>query len=294
MQGGYIHDLREIKRAVREGPLRGPMTTRAVVLAGGRGSRMRAADPGAELSAEQRRIADAGLKAMLPVAGRPFLDYLLSALADAGIVTVAIVCAPDHDLLTEYYEHLSRPERVRLSFAVQPEPRGTADALLAAEAWAGRDPFLAMNADNLYPVEGLRALAAEETPAFLAFRRGDLVRNGNIRDEQMHAYAIVEVDGGGWMSRIVEKPSPDLLAQAGETAIVSMNCWRFDRRIFQSCRDVPQSARGEFELPQAVMLAVERGVKFRAVPADGAVLDLSRRGDATIIARRLAGVPPRP
>ena len=66
-----------------------------------------------------------------------------------------------------------------------------------------------------------------------------------------------------------------------------MNCWRFDARIFDACRDVPRSARGEFELPEAVGLAVERGVRFRAVPARGPVLDLSRRADATDVARRL-------
>jgi glucose-1-phosphate thymidylyltransferase len=73
-----------------------------------------------------------------------------------------------------------------------------------------------------------------------------------------------------------------------------MNCWRFDARIFDACRDVPRSARGEHELPEAVGLAVRRGVRFRAVPAAGPVLDLSRRADAADVERRLAGVEPRP
>ncbi len=51
------------------------------------------------LSETQQRAADAGLKAMMPIAGRPFLDYLLSALADAGIREVALVVAPDHAAL---------------------------------------------------------------------------------------------------------------------------------------------------------------------------------------------------
>jgi glucose-1-phosphate thymidylyltransferase len=73
-----------------------------------------------------------------------------------------------------------------------------------------------------------------------------------------------------------------------------MNLWRFDARIFEVCRDVPRSARGEFELPEAVALAMRRGVKFRAIPARGPVLDLSRRADAADVERRLAGVAPRP
>ena len=269
-------------------------TDRAVVLARGLGSRMRAADPGAVLSDPQRRAADAGLKAMMPIAGRPFLDYVLSALADAGVCEVALVVAPDHDLVRRHYHGNAPPTRIRLSFVVQPEPIGTANAILAAEGWADGHPFLAMNADNLYPAGVLRAVGQVQEPALPAFRRGELVRTSNIRDEQVQAFALVELDAQGYLSRIVEKPSAEVIAAAGDAALLSMNCWRFDRRIFDACRDVPRSPRGEFELPQAVMLAVERGVRFRAVPASGAVLDLSRRGDAAEITRRLANVTPKP
>jgi glucose-1-phosphate thymidylyltransferase len=76
--------------------------------------------------------------------------------------------------------------------------------------------------------------------------------------------------------------------------LISMNCWRFDSRIFAACRDVPRSARGEFELPEAVGLAASRGVKFKTLRAAGPVLDLSRRADAADVAQRLAGIVPRP
>jgi len=254
-------------------------TERAVVLARGLGTRMRAADPSAALSDSQRRAADAGLKPMMPIGGRPFLDYVLSALADAAVRDVALVCAPDYELVRRHYEWDAPPARLRLSFVVQREALGTADALRAAEA---------------YPVGVLRALGQQSEPAFPAFRRGELVRSGNIRDDQVQAFALVELDAGGYLARILEKPPPETLERAGDAALLSMNCWRFDQRIFQACHDVPRSPRGEFELPQAVMLAVERGVRFRAVPASGAVLDLSRRGDAAEISRRLATVTPRP
>ncbi|MGI8619426.1 MAG: nucleotidyltransferase family protein, partial [Gemmatimonadaceae bacterium] len=60
--------------------MRRPTTTKAVVLARGLGTRMRAADSTADLDADASAIADSGVKAMIPV-GRPFLDYVLSALA---------------------------------------------------------------------------------------------------------------------------------------------------------------------------------------------------------------------
>ena len=80
---------------MRSGPTR---TTQAVILARGLGTRMRREAEGtsAALSDEQRRAAAQGAKGMMPLGGRPFLDYVLSALADAGIGDVVLVVAPDH------------------------------------------------------------------------------------------------------------------------------------------------------------------------------------------------------
>src|SRR5688500_15991155 len=100
------------------------MTTRAIILARGLGRRMQSADQAAALTVEQRRAADAGLKAMMPIAGRPFLDFQLSALADAGLRHVAIVVAPDHDALRHHYRVTSPPKRVTLDFIVQQQPAG--------------------------------------------------------------------------------------------------------------------------------------------------------------------------
>ena len=73
-----------------------------------------------------------------------------------------------------------------------------------------------------------------------------------------------------------------------------MNCWRFDSRIFDACRAVTPSSRGELELPAAVALAIAQGVRFKVLPAPGPVLDLSRRADAADLSQRLAGTQPRP
>jgi glucose-1-phosphate thymidylyltransferase len=269
-------------------------TEHAIVLARGLGSRMRAEDPSASLTESQRKAADAGLKAMMPIGTRPFLDYVLSALGDAGIRNVALVVAPEHEMIRKHYGENAVPSRTRLTLVVQHDAKGTANAMLAAEEWCGDDPFLTVNSDNLYPPEVLRALVAIHEPALPAFRRAQLVRSSNIRDEQVRSFAILEVDPDGYLRRIVEKPPADVIARAGEAALLSMNCWRFDRRIFQPCRDIPLSSRGEYELPQAVMLAIERGVRFRTIPSNGPVLDLSRRADAAEVSRRLSHITPNP
>lgn len=255
---------------------------------------MRSTDAAAVLTDDQHRAADAGHKAMMPIAGRPFLDFVLSAAADAGLRRVAIVVAPDHNDLRHHYETVAPPGRVRVDFVVQTEPRGTADAVLAAQPWIGDDPFLVMNGDNLYPVRDVSALGDLGEPGLLGFDPEDLVQSGNVPADRVRAFALVEQDADGHLTRIVEKPSPEDLTRLGPGARVSMNCWRFDSRIFDACRAVTPSPRGELELPGAVALAITQGVRFKVLPATGPVLDLSRRADAADLSRRLAGTEPRP
>jgi glucose-1-phosphate thymidylyltransferase len=259
---------------------------------------MRAADPDAELTADQLRAADAGHKAMMPVNGSPFLDYVLSALADAGIEDVALIVAPDHEVLRRHYSVEAPPSRLRVTFIVQQEALGTANAVLAAEDWVEGQDFLTMNADNLYPAAALRSLAGLEQPGLIAFKSDDLIRSGNIPSDRIKSFALVQMDAEEYLAGIVEKPGADARDAAGrmwrEDALISMNCWRFDAQIFAACRDVPVSIRGEFELPEAVGLAVRRGVRFKVLPVTGGVLDLSRRADAAEVARRLIGIVARP
>jgi glucose-1-phosphate thymidylyltransferase len=64
---------------------------------------------------------------------------------------------------------------------IQPEPRGTADAILAAADWVGEASFLAVNGDNLYPVAALRRLRDLDGPGVVGFSRAGLVSSGNRR-----------------------------------------------------------------------------------------------------------------
>lgn len=265
---------------------------KAAVMARGLGRRMRATGgDAAALTTEQEEAAAAGLKAMMPVGrgpdgGRPFLDYVLHELAEAGARDIALVSAPDHAHVRRWYDDVVRPGRIRITFVVQAEPRGTADAVLACESWAGGDDFLVVNGDNLYPAEALRSLAALGEPGLAAFDRDALVAAGNVTAARVGAFATVDVDADGYLCGVTEKPGA--AATAAGAALVSMNCWRFDARIFTPCRDVEPSPRGELELPAAVMLGVRRGLTFRVVHARGEVLDLSNRGDVAAVGRRLA------
>jgi glucose-1-phosphate thymidylyltransferase len=268
---------------------------KTVVLAAGRGSRMQKAGASDGLTAEQAAMADAGLKAMMPFGGRPFLDYVLSAIVDAGGSEVCLVVAPGHNLVREYYTVTRPPRRIRLDFAVQHEPRGTADALLAAESFVGGDACLVMNSDNYYPTDVLRTLAALDDQGLPAFSREGLLRDGMVEPTRVRDYALVRIRPDGTLEDIVEKPDPATASAMGHDAFVSMNVWRLDARIFEACRRVPPSRRGELELPTAVRFAIRQmQMRFLAFRVDAAVLDLSRRADVPAVARRLAALEAEP
>jgi dTDP-glucose pyrophosphorylase len=263
---------------------------KAVVLARGLGSRMRREDAAASLDAGQAAGADAGVKAMIPF-GRPFLDYVLSALADAGLSQICLVIGPEHGAMRDYYTHTVCPERIRVTFAVQEQPLGTADAVLAAEEFAGGDHFLVLNSDNYYPVSAYRSMTFLDGAGLPVFRRSALVSQGNIPAERVRHYAVAVVDRDGFLQRILEKPDEATFASPGEDAWISMNCWRLSPAIFQACREVDLSPRGELELPRAVDYAVVTlGQRFRAVPCREGVLDLSTRADVASAAERLRGI----
>jgi len=263
---------------------------RAVILARGLGTRMRRAAEGVEIDRQQARVADSGLKAMIPI-GRPFMDYVLSGLADAGFSDACLVIGPEHDAVRTYYSRVTVPTRLRLHFAIQERPIGTADAVLAAETFAAGHPMLVLNSDNYYPAAVLRQLLELDRPGLAGFDREALVRESNIDDERVARYAVLDVGPDGLLRGIVEKPDAAAWAAVGPHALISMNCWRFSPAIFEAARRIRPSPRGELELADAVALAMrELGETFRVVPVREGVLDLSMRADIPEVARRLARV----
>lgn len=236
-------------------------------------------------------MAAEGAKAMITVAGeRPFLDYLLSSLADAGVEEIAVVIGPRHDFVRRRYTEVAIPKRFRLSFATQAEPRGTADAVRSAAAFVDGHDFLVVNGDNLYPVAALRALAVPERTGstLIGYQRDALVRESNIDPARIAWFALVWADRRGRLTRIVEKPDP---TQWDENALISMNSWRFSPRILEACSAITPSARGELELQDAVRYAMDRlGEPFTVIPWRGGVLDLSDQADIATVTAWLEGI----
>ncbi|MGC4032539.1 MAG: nucleotidyltransferase family protein [Tepidisphaeraceae bacterium] len=267
------------------------MTNSVVILARGLGTRMRKADETAQLDEQTAKIAASGVKAMIPTLGRPFLDFVLSTLADAGYTRACLVIGPEHEQVREYYGKTVRPERIDVQFAIQDKPLGTGDAVRPAEAFADGKPFLMINSDNFYPTESLAVLQQSAAPAVAVFGKQAMLTGSNIPADRISKFSVVETNPDGTMQRIIEKPDDATLARMGDDAFVSMNCWLFSPKIFDACRAIKPSPRGEYEITDAVQYCIDTlGEPYKVHKFHSPVLDLSSRGDIAAVNERLTGI----
>lgn len=254
---------------------------KAVILARGLGKRMRTDDGASSLSADQQQVAELGIKALMPVSGgKTMLELITATLYEAGFDEICLVIGPEHDAVREFCSE----KGMQVEFAIQETAAGTADAVLAASHWIqGEELFLVVNSDNLYPVESLRRLRRANRPGLLGFEREALIENGNIPAERIAKFATLEVDAEGDLSHIVEKPEA---VEPG--SLVSMNAWLFSPMIFEACRSIGLSERGEYEIASAVQYAIDNlGERFAVVTSSEGVLDLSSRADIASVRRFL-------
>jgi glucose-1-phosphate thymidylyltransferase len=243
---------------------------------------MQSDDGTAELREEVAELAAKGLKGLVPVAGAPFLDHVIGRLAEAGCVEVILVISPDAAEMHEYAHDASARLGVAVGYAVQKQPLGTADAVLAAEDAVGDEPFLLCNCDNLYPASVLRQMASlAGGNAVAAFDRDALAGNSNFGAERVRSFSVVVADNDQRLSEIVEKPSdPEKYKRDGKLWL-NMNLYRFTPDVFGACREVkPHPERGEIELTAAVNnMAAKRDIDFKVVRSTGPVFDLTSRED---------------
>ncbi len=262
---------------------------KAVILAGGLGTRMRKQDEDAALTAAQAQVAGTGNKAMIPI-DRPFLDYVITVLADAGYQRVCLVIAPGHDNVRAYYDVQAPPKRLTIEYAVQPKPLGTANAVAAAEAFVGDDHFLMINSDNHYPLDAVTALRELNGPGLAGFERNALIKGSNIPADRVLKFAAADLDDQGCLRRVIEKPTEAQIAELGNEVYLSMNCWRFTPNIFDACRKITPSPRDEYEVTDAAQYCIDHlGETFHVIKSDSPVLDLSSRQDVAPVTELLGG-----
>ncbi len=264
----------------------------AVILAAGRGSRMQ--EDGGEavrVSDEARRLADRGLKGLIPIAGRPFLDYIVERLCGAGMKKICFVISPGSSEMRDYGRRVSADFDVEVAFAVQKTKKGTADAVSASEGVVGTESFLLCGSDNIHPPDALRKLAAMPEGGFgvAGFDKGILLERSNFDSERISSFSVLNINEDGRLIEVVEKPQEPQKYEFDGKLWVGMNLYRFTPLIFDACRQIPPNKkRGEFELTDAVSyLIAKRSVEFNIVFSRGPVLDMTGREDIESVERAL-------
>lgn len=174
-------------------------------------------------------------KPLLPVQGRPILDWALGALPLAvdRVVVVVNYLADQIERYLEHQQHISRWQIVR-----QTEPRGTGDALRSCRAAIQSDRFLVLNGDDLYGARDLANLS--RCPA------GLLVQS--VAEPRRFGIAFLRPDGT--LEKLVEKPDLDGPQLANTGAYV------FPRNVFEI--EIPLSPRGEYEITDYVSTIAAR------------------------------------
>jgi bifunctional UDP-N-acetylglucosamine pyrophosphorylase/glucosamine-1-phosphate N-acetyltransferase len=182
-------------------------------------------------------------KPLLPVRGRPILDWTLAALP-AGVERLIVVT---HYLADQVEAFLrSQPHHKNWVTVHQQTPRGTGDAFRSCRGHVTADRVLVLNGDDLYAASDLAALAGK--PAGLLVREVDEPRK----------FGIVFTRPDGTLERLVEKP--DLTGRQ----MANIGAYLFPRSALDI--ELPLSPRGEYEITDAVT-AVAARQPFYAVPA---------------------------
>jgi len=153
----------------------------AIILAGGLGTRLRSVVPGLP-------------KPMAPVAGRPFLAWILDRLVDAGFERAVLAVGYRHEAISEYFGE--RYRGLALHYSVENTPLGTGGAMRLAAAHVTALPVFVLNGDTYLEFDYQAMLAAHQQVGALMSMAvccvPDVSRYGALELEENHIHGFLE------------------------------------------------------------------------------------------------------
>jgi dTDP-glucose pyrophosphorylase len=230
--------------------------TKAVLLAAGRGTRM-------------RELTDDLPKPMLQVLGKPVLQHIIEGLRAAAIADILIIVGWRAEVVRDFFADGAK-FGVRIEYGTQLVQDGTGKVIELARPFVRNDPFLLCYGDILIASENYPRLCAalDGAEAVLSVRRNEDVSKGGA----------VFVNENFELTDLREKPGP------GEATSPWYNAgiYAFRASIFDHVANLLPSPRGEYELTDAIRNLALAGNKVRAFELTGNWADVR---DPEILAR---------
>ena len=210
------------------------MNRKGIVLAGGRGTRL-------------YPLTLATSKQLLPVYDKPLIYYSLTTLMLAGIRELLIITTPEE--LEQFKRLLGNGKQwgIELSYAVQDQPRGIAEAFLIGREFLAGNPSALILGDNIFYGDNLRVLLRDSAQQ----SRGATVFACWVEDPER--YGVVEFDAAHRPLDIIEKP------QAPKSNYAVTGLYFYDQKVVDVVREMKPSARGELEITDLNRWYLEQG-----------------------------------